>query len=84
MSKSVQFTDNNNEKVYPCPYFPIGFITLTVVNINPSKWFGGTWEQIAKGRTLVGVDPSQAEFSEVKKLVEVNILKNIIIKYFSM
>ena len=29
--------------------------------------FGGTWQQIAQGRTLVGVDTSQTEFNTVKK-----------------
>lgn len=67
MGKAIQFKDSENEKVYVCPYFPIGSVYLSVVNTNPTKWFGGTWEQIAKGRTLVGVDTSQTEFNTVKK-----------------
>lgn len=67
MSKSIQLKNKDNEKMYPHPYYPIGSIYLSVNNINPSKWFGGTWEQIAKGRTLVGVDTSQTEFNTVKK-----------------
>ncbi len=67
MPKSIQFKNNTGENIYPNPYFPIGSIYLSVNNINPSKWFGGTWEQIAKGRTLVGVDASQSEFNDVKK-----------------
>lgn len=67
MSKSIQLKNQNNEKMYPHPYYPVGSIYLSVNNINPSKWFGGTWEQIAKGRTLVGVDTSQTEFNTVKK-----------------
>lgn len=67
MSKSIQLKNNDNEKMYPHPYYPIGSIYLSVNNTNPSKWFGGTWEQIAKGRTLVGVDTSQTEFNTVKK-----------------
>lgn len=67
MSKSIQLKQQN-ENVYPHPYYPIGSIYLSVVNTNPSKWFGGTWEQIAKGRTLVGVDTSQTEFNTVKKI----------------
>lgn len=66
MSKSIQLQENG-ENVYPCPYFPVGSIYLSVNNTNPSQWFGGTWEQIAKGRTLVGVDTSQTEFNTVKK-----------------
>ena len=67
MSKSIQLKNNDNEKMYPHPYYPVGSIYLSVNNTNPSKWFGGTWEQIAKGRTLVGVDTSQSEFNTVKK-----------------
>lgn len=47
--------------------YPIGAIYLSIDNTNPSKLFGGVWEQIAQGRTLVGVDTSQAEFNTVKK-----------------
>lgn len=67
MSKSIQLRNKENEKMYPHPYYPVGSIYLSVNNTNPSKWFGGTWEQIAKGRTLVGVDTSQTEFNTVKK-----------------
>ncbi len=67
MSKSIQLKNNDNEKMYPHPYYPVGSIYLSINDTNPSKWFGGTWEQIAKGRTLVGVDTSQTEFNTVKK-----------------
>ena len=67
MSKNIQLKNINNEKMYPNPYYPIGSIYLSINDTNPSKWFGGTWEQIAKGRTLVGVDTSQTEFNTVKK-----------------
>lgn len=67
MSKSIQLKDINNEKIYPHPYYPVGSIYLSVNNTNPSQWFGGKWEQIAKGRTLVGVDTSDTDFNTVKK-----------------
>ena len=67
MSKSIQLKDKNNEKYYPHPYYPVGSIYLSVNNTNPSRWFGGTWELIAQGRTLVGVDTSDADFNTVKK-----------------
>lgn len=67
MSKSIQFRNEENEKIYPHPYHPVGSIYLSVSDTNPTKWFGGTWEQIAKGRTLVGVDTTQTEFNAVKK-----------------
>lgn len=57
MSKAIQFRNRNNEKVYPCPYYPIGSIYLSVNNTNPSTIFGGTWEQI-KDRFLLGAGSS--------------------------
>ena len=35
--------------------FPIGAIYLTANNTNPGTFLGGTWTQIAQGRTLIGV-----------------------------
>ena len=59
-------TKNGIQLMTTVPY-PIGAIYLSVDNTNPSKLFGGTWEQIARGRTLVGVDTSDTEFNKVKK-----------------
>lgn len=67
MSKSIQLKNKDNEKMYPHPYYPIGSIYLSVDNTNPTKWFGGTWELIAQGRTLVGVDTNDTDFNTVKK-----------------
>lgn len=67
MSKSIQLKNNENEKMYPHPYYPVGSIYLSVNNTNPNKWFGGVWEQIAKGRTLVEVDINDTDFNTVKK-----------------
>ena len=54
MSKAVQFKNKNGEKIYPCPYYPVGAIYMSVDSTNPGSIFGGTWEQI-KGRFLLGV-----------------------------
>ena len=43
--KSIQLKQDG-EKVFVYPYFPIGYIYLSVSNVNPSTYFGGTWEQI--------------------------------------
>ena len=59
-------TKNGPQLMTTVPY-PIGAIYLSVDSTNPTKLFGGTWEQIAQGRTLVGVDDSQTEFNTVKK-----------------
>lgn len=53
---------------YPRPSFPVGSIYLTVENINPADEFGGKWELIAQGRTLVGVDPNDTDFNAPKKV----------------
>lgn len=55
MAKAV-WLKQGSEKYYPAPYWPIGSIYISVVNTNPSQWFGGTWVRFAKGRALVGVD----------------------------
>ena len=44
------------------PIFPVGAIYLSATNTNPSEYFGGTWERIADGRFLVGVDLDDDEF----------------------
>ena len=67
MAKAVQLIDKNNNKCYAAPYWPIGSIYISVVNTNPSQWFGGVWESFGSGRVLVGVDTSQTEFNTVLK-----------------
>lgn len=46
MSKSIKLKAENNEDIYPYPYYPIGSIYLSVNNTNPKNFFGGKWEQI--------------------------------------
>ena len=67
MSKSIQLKDINNNKYYPHPYYPVGSVYLSVNNTNPTRWFGGTWELISQGRTLIGVDTNDTDFNTVKK-----------------
>lgn len=59
-------TKNGVQLMATVPY-PIGAIYLSIDSTNPTKLFGGTWKQIAQGRTLVGVDTSDIDFNIVEK-----------------
>jgi hypothetical protein len=60
--------DSDGVKYYPRPSFHVGCILESAVSIDPSKIYGGIWEEYGVGRVVVGVDTSQAEFNEVKKI----------------
>lgn len=45
---------NNGSDILNLVY-PVGSIYLSLNSTNPSGLFGGTWEQFAQGRTLIGV-----------------------------
>lgn len=47
--------------------YRIGDCIISVNAENPSKNFGGTWQLLCPGRTLVCVDTSQSEFNALKK-----------------
>lgn len=59
-------TKNGVQLMTTVPY-PIGAIYLSIDSTNPTKLFGGTQQQIAQGRTLVGVDTSDIDFNIVEK-----------------
>ena len=67
MSKGIIFRNHANEKIYPCPYMPIGSLYFSTSNTNPSTFFGGTWERYGKGRTVVSIDENQTEFNTAGK-----------------
>lgn len=60
-------TLNNKLKDYWKTIYPVGAIYTSVNQTNPGSIFGGTWQQFAAGRTLVGVDPTQSDFNQVQK-----------------
>lgn len=47
--------------------YPIGSIYISVNNINPGTFFGGTWEVWGSGQVPVGVDASVAQFATAEK-----------------
>lgn len=48
--------------------YPIGSIYMTFSGVVPTALFGGTWERITKGRTLIGVDENDTDFDVVQKV----------------
>ena len=59
-------TTGNINQIF-CPY-QIGDILATSNSRNPNTtWTGTSWERIANGKTLVGVDEGQPEFNTVMK-----------------
>lgn len=56
-----------NENWIVSGVYPIGSLYFNINNIDPSTYFGGTWERYGKGRVLVGVNPSDSNFSTVNK-----------------
>ena len=47
--------------------YPIGSIYISTNSQNPSEYIGGEWENFGQGKTLVGIDSSDSDFSPVEK-----------------
>ncbi len=82
MKKAITLKDEEGNAIYPCPFFPIGSIYISVINTNPSTYFGGVWKRFANGRVLVGVDENQSEFAQVNKTGGNKNLQKHTHKYF--
>ena len=63
MQDNIETAINNVVNVI----YPVGSIYISVNSTNPSSLFGGTWVAFATGRTLVGVDTTDADFNAVEK-----------------
>lgn len=62
-SKAIKMKDSKGNSIYPCPYYPVGSIYLSVNSINPTNFFGGEWERI-RGRFLIGAgSPEQNTYT---------------------
>lgn len=48
--------------------YPIGSLYFNINNINPTAYFGGTWELYSQGQVLIGVDPDDTDFNEAGKM----------------
>ena len=55
--------NSNFDKTYP-----VGSIYISTSGTNPSTIYGGTWERYGQGKTLVGLNESETEFSTVNKI----------------
>lgn len=47
--------------------YPVGSIYTSVNNTNPGSFLGGTWVSFGAGRTLIGVNSSDDDFSAAQK-----------------
>lgn len=47
--------------------YPVGSIYTSVNNTNPGSFLGGTWASFGAGRTLIGVNSSDDDFSAAQK-----------------
>ncbi len=48
--------------------YPVGSIYITTSAANPGILFGGVWRAFAPGRVLVGINPSDSDFSTSGKM----------------
>lgn len=63
--KMVEYVNSHSsggltlDKVYP-----IGSVYISANGANPNAIIGGTWEEFATGRTLIGYDPDDDDLTE--------------------
>ena len=63
-SKAIKMKDKNGNKIYPCPYYPVGSIYISINDTNPKVFFGGTWEKI-NSKFLIASGTAQGEAGEI-------------------
>jgi len=52
--------------------YPVGAIYMSVLSTNPATLFGGSWERIARGAAVIGVDESDMTINAAEKSVGKN------------
>lgn len=55
--------------------YPVGSVYLSVNNVSPQTFLGGTWVRFAKGRALVGVDENDSSINTSLKEVGSSLLQ---------
>ena len=63
----LDLTNKENSNNIFLKTYPVGSIYISTSSTNPSAIYGGTWERYGRGKTLVGLNESETEFSEVNK-----------------
>lgn len=43
--------------------YPVGSIYMSVNNVSPATFLGGSWERYSKGTVLVGIDENDSDFA---------------------
>lgn len=66
---AISYDDLTDKPVIPTmsaifnAVYPVGTIYTSISNANPGLVFGGTWVAFGSGKTLVGVDSGDSDFS---------------------
>lgn len=60
---SITVRENSNNTINFLDIYPIGSIYMNTTLVDPNTLFGGTWQRIANGRTLVGVSENETDFN---------------------
>ena len=64
----LNLTNKENSNNVFLKTYPVGSIYISTSSTNPSTIYGGTWERYGQGKTLVGLNESETEFSTVNKI----------------
>ena len=64
----LNLTNKENSNNVFLKTYPVGSIYISASSTNPSTIYGGTWERYGQGKTLVGLNESESEFSTVNKI----------------